>query len=269
MINQNNVLIFDIDGVITDPSTKSIIYPEIISILQNSLNQKIPICFNTGRSVEWVQKTIISQFSQKYSLEYLFSSCEMGNLTLEFDNQNKPQIKTIRKDLIPEQLSSTIKEIVQSSYNDSMFIDETKKSILTIEMKNNYAQSKYEILQSKLSGEIRIILKNYHPGIHIRPSSSNIAIDVKSIDSNKQFGAEQILNWLKLKKHNQDIKKLSFISFGDSLSDLEMASYFDTQGFTTKFIYVGTENISQTQPYQTVKTKHHYSKGTLEYLVTL
>ncbi len=264
MTSLPEIWIFDIDGVITDPSTKTITSPRILRLIEQKLADKIPVFFNTGRSSEWVQKEIIPHFDPKISLEQLFTVCEMGNLTLEFNQDNSPQEIVVNRNLIPPQLESTIRDIVQSSYGDSMFVDETKKTILTIEMKDNYAQALYEELQSKLSGEIRIILKNYHPGIHVRPSSSNIAIDVKPIDSNKALGITQVLSWLKAKKIT--LSEYLFVAFGDSTSDLQMSEFLESEGLHTKFVYVGGDDLNVNPPYPLVKTKLHFTQGTLEYL---
>ncbi len=264
MTTTNDIWIFDIDGVITDPTTKKIIHPQIIERIEQKLNQKIPVCFNTGRSSDWVQKTIVTQFKSDTPLEFLFCACEMGNVILQYNQDNTPRESVHNADLIPSQLYATIKEIVASSYLDSMFVDDTKKSILTIEMKDGFDQDHYEELQSRLSGEIRIILKNYHPGIHVRPSSSNIAIDIKPITSNKELGAEQILTWLKTK--NLSLDQFQFITFGDSVSDLQMAELFVSQKLSTIFVYVGEDKINQKAKYQTIITKAHYTTGTMEYL---
>jgi hydroxymethylpyrimidine pyrophosphatase-like HAD family hydrolase len=258
------IWVFDVDGVITDPATKTVLHSKIIELIEQRLQSKTPICLNTGRSAEWIKTTIISHFKANTPLEYLFSACEMGNVTLQFDEHNQAKEEVHNQDLIPPQLSQTIREIVMSSYGDSMFIDETKKSILTVEMKDHFSQDAYEELQSKLSGEIRIILKNYHPGIHVRPSSSSIAIDVKPITSNKELGAKQILMWLQARKI--DVNSVCITAFGDSLSDFQMSEFFASSGLTTKFVYVGEDKISPQTKYTTVITKAHYSAGTLEYL---
>jgi HAD superfamily hydrolase (TIGR01484 family) len=264
MATTKQIWVFDVDGVITDPVTKTVIHPQIIEKIEQQLSKNIPVCFNTGRSAEWIQATIIPQFNSVTPLSYLFSACEMGNVTLQYDEHNMPKEEVVNQDLIPLTLSNTIREIVLSSYNDSMFVDETKKSILTIEMKNNFSQTAYEELQNRLSGEIRIILKNYHPGIHVRPSSSSIAIDIKPISSNKESGAQKILTWLKTKELNLD--QFQFITFGDSPSDLQMAELFESEKLSTTFVYVGEDMINQITKYRTMVTKDHYSAGTLEYL---
>ena len=258
------IWIFDVDGVITDPATKTVLRPEIIHLIEQKLLTQTPVCFNTGRSTEWIKETIIPHFKVDTPLTCLFSACEMGNTALQFDEHNKSKEVVHGQNLIPPKLSNTIREIVLSSYNDSMFVDETKKSILTIEMKNNFSLAAYEELQSKLSGEIRIILKNYHPGIHVRPSSSSIAIDVKPITSNKEFGAKQILTWLKSRKFN--LKDVCLTAFGDSLSDFQMSEFFVSCGLSTKFVYVGEDTLNQQTTYETISTKAHYSEGTLEYI---
>lgn len=190
----------------------------------------------------------------------------MGNTTIEFDQSNQPLVKILHKNLIPLPLSNTIREIVQNSYDQSMFVDNTKKSILTIEMRDGFNQEEYENLQSQLSGEINIILKNYHPDIHVRPSSSTIAIDVMPMDSNKSSGAHLIHDWLKNHKYN--LKNSEIVAFGDSPSDLEMASYFATNNIKVKFVYVGETPLPTSNKFTIITTKEKFSTGTLEYLTS-
>ena len=263
MITRTEILIFDIDGVITDPSTKKIGSINIIRHLESRLEKNIPVCFNTGRSSVWVRENIISSFSPETPLELLYCVCEMGEVVLEYDKDNHAKETVSSQNLIPLALKSTIREIVMSSYYETMFVDETKKVILTVEMKDGLSKSVYEKNQSRLSGEIRIILKNYHPNIHIRPSSSSIAIDIKPINSNKASGAAKILTWLRSKKVD---KNISIVALGDSASDLQMAEYFHSMNIPTKFIYVGNDNIDISTNYKVIKTIAKYTEGTLEFL---
>lgn len=258
---KQQMLIFDIDGVLTDPVSKQG-DPAIFQCLTKKLESGALIAFNTGRSSEWVQKTILPHLQTRH-LSNLFCVCEMGYVTLGFDEKQRVIEKVFEENSVPKELAGTIRDIIASSYHDSMFVDETKKVILTIEMKDGFSQKVYEELQSRLSGEIRIILKNYHPGIHIRPSSTTIAIDIKPIESGKALGIQRVVEWLKFSAI--DPKDLHFTTLGDSTSDTEMNGWLNQNGYTNNFVYVGQDKLGQFE-FHIDQTRDKFTKGTLEYL---
>ena len=265
MATHTSVYIFDIDGVITEPQTKKFTNDKLIKLIIQLSSQNI-IAFNTGRSSEWIQNQVLSKLPNLNQNNF-FCSCEMGNVSLYYSPSGKVLESTHNNNLIPEQLSGTIIDLVASSYYESMFVDKTKKVILTIEMKDGYPLAAYEKLRDRLSGEIRIILKHYHPNIHIRPSSSTIAIDVKSIESNKKLGAHAIHNWIKTKIVGY--QNLPYICLGDSSTDTDMSDYFYSVGFNTKFVFVGTESINTDKKYPIIRTAKPFTKGTEEFLSTI
>jgi hypothetical protein len=99
--------------------------------------------------------------------------------------------------------------------------------------------------------------------VHIDPTT--IATDVELPAAGKHAGAKVIYEWINSGDENLD---LSFISFGDSSSDYEMARYFAQQDTKSTFVYVGKspDAIEQDERVSFVTTKARYSSGALEFL---
>lgn len=263
------LMIFDIDGVLTDPQSKKAENKNLLSSLSN-LSRKMPIIFNTGRSAEWVCKNILPHLVLDDYHNNFYAACEMGAVSLTINDSKIAQVVINEDSLaqqVPDQLKNSIHDMVAKNYESSMFVDNTKKVIMTVEMQDNYPIEKYEIDKNELKNSIDIILKHYHPNIHIKPSSSTIAIDIKPFHLNKAYGAKMINLWLK----NNDfiIDDAHIHCIGDSASDIEMSDYFFDQQIKTSFIYVGEEKLSVTKPYEIVKSKLSHTDGTYSYLKTV
>ncbi len=269
---QKTILVFDIDGVLTDPQSKEVNQPKILEYIENSLRTNHKIAFNTGRSAVWLEKKVIKpikkiifQKEKNYSsLKNLLSICEMGNVVVTYNSNGKPIKKILNKNTIPKTLKQTVRDIVSKLYSESMFVDETKEVILTIEMNDSYSYEKYKKEQEKFQKEISIIMENYHSHLHVKPSSTTIAIDIKPIESGKNLGAKKILDWLS--DQGENLKNFNFICFGDSLSDLDMSDFFYHKNFQTLFVYVG-ENKRIKRLYPIVITQKKYTEGTFDYLI--
>lgn len=265
-VNYSRLFVFDIDGVLTNPITKKVDDQALFAQL-NQLAKTMPILLNTGRSAQWVVDKIIPHLNLEHSHANFFVACEMGAVSLSLDGRGQPNIiinPEVSSQKIPPQLYDSITDMVAQNYDSSMFVDTTKQVIMTVEMQDNYPLEKYEIDKEELKNSIEIILKHYHPSLHIRPSSSTIAIDIKPIQLTKGYGAKVIHAWLDQQKI--DLTNTEIICFGDSLSDIEMADYFAESKIKTKFVYVGTENLDLTKSYPLIKTDHSHSSGTHEYL---
>jgi len=271
LIMRKTILVFDVDGVLTNPQSKKISQIKILEYITNNLRDNHKIAFNTGRSAEWLEKKVIKPVKEMvfkkeknyFSLKNLISICEMGNVVINYGNNGESIKEILNKNTIPETLKKTIKGIVANVYSESMFVDETKEVILTIEMNDSYSYEKYQKEQEKFQKEINIIIENYHPHLHVKPSSTTIAIDIKPVESGKKLGAKKIIDWLS--DQGESLKNFNFVCFGDSLSDLDMSDFFYDKNFQTIFIYVGDKkNIKRLYP--VILTKRKYNEGTFDYL---
>ena len=116
------------------------------------------------------------------------------------------------------------------------------------------------------SNFISIIMKNYHPHLHVKPSSTTIAIDVKPVDSGKNLGAKQIFEWYN--DQEKVNKQTKFICFGDSMSDLDMSDYLFSKDIDVEFVFVGKDEDIE-RKYPTHITESKFTSGTVEYLESI
>ena len=81
--------IFDIDGVVTNPSEKKVSEPQILVHIANKLKAGEPVAFNTGRSSSWLIERVISPLLEliedKNILQNFIAVSEKGGCWVTFD----------------------------------------------------------------------------------------------------------------------------------------------------------------------------------------
>lgn len=255
--------LFDVDGVITNPELKKA-NPQIIKKLVEILEQGEILGFNTGRALEFVIEEVLkpleATLTNKDLLYNVFFVGEKGGTWGDFKNGKienivDPQIT------IPDELAQKIRDLISFKYKDTMFFDETKKTMISTEFIKGKKLDKFHEEQKSLVEEMKKILE--HLGLAslvIEPSI--IATDIQNPHAGKDLGVER---FLRLIKHLPEPSE--FETFGDSPGDLEMHKYLIKHGHKSKFIYVGTKEIEDDA--NIIKTTAKFDEGTLEYLQLL
>ena len=91
----NTAWIFDVDGVITDPSEKRVSKPQILVHIANKLKLGEPVAFNTGRSSSWLIERVINpllgMIEDKSVLENFIAVSEKGGCWATFDKDGTMQ----------------------------------------------------------------------------------------------------------------------------------------------------------------------------------
>jgi hydroxymethylpyrimidine pyrophosphatase-like HAD family hydrolase len=269
MKTTKQMLIFDVDGVIANPQNKKVTEPEILDYIIQRLEKNEPIAFNTGRSLVWlvdrILKPILEKIKHKKILQNFFASGEKGGTWITFGNDDAIQYHKDKTISVPISLQRKVKNLINLEFLDSMFYDETKETMMTAEMKDNYEIEKFTERQTDLNKKLHklIIEENLDKRFKIDPTI--VATDIESKYVGKGFAIERILKWLKEK----NIEPQKFITFGDSLSDIPMPQMLHKIGKIVEFIYVGKSEIKQSYPFPIRQTKESYEKGTAEALKAL
>ena len=145
-----------------------------------------------------------------------------------------------------------------------MFYDETKTTMISVEMIDLYDVMTFRKEQKLLTEELAYLLKqnNLHTQLKIDPTT--IGTDIENIHVGKGFATDRILELLKKKS----IKPKQFIAFGDSPSDIEMAKKLHERNLAFTFIFVDNKGELKgvKYPFPIVYTKNRFDKGTLEFL---
>lgn len=91
----NTAWIFDIDGVVTNPSEKKVTEPQILDHIANKLKNGEPVAFNTTRSSSWLIEYVITPLLQmvedKNVLENFIAVGEKGECWLTIDKNGAMQ----------------------------------------------------------------------------------------------------------------------------------------------------------------------------------
>lgn len=254
--------LFDVDGVITNPETKTS-NPEIIKIISQILERGEIVGLNTGRSLQFVIKNVLNPLEKiipnKDLLYNIFFVGEKGGTwgdykNGEIENIVDPQIR------MPDELVQKIRDLIAFKYSDTMFFDESKETMISTELTTGKDLDKFHEEQKTLVEDIKKILE--HLGLsNLTIEPSIIATDIQNPHVGKDLGVERFLMLIKHLKEPSE-----FETFGDSPGDLEMHKYLVKNGHKSKFIFVGPKEIENDQ--NIIKTREKFDKGTLEYLTS-
>ncbi len=266
MDKSSEAYIFDIDGVLVSIKTHAIENPQILQFLIKLLEKNEPVALNTGRPLSWVKKAILSpietEIPDKSLLKNLIAVCEKGGVILTFDESGNEEIFVDPDINISDDIKQAIKKMIQDKFPNEVFYDEEKLTMITVEMKD-ITLDRFNEIHPLLDLEIAKILKDLDKDGKIKFTPTTIDTDIENRFVGKDFGASKILSWLSKNGHSKD----RFITFGDSLSDLDMAEHLYKEGYSVEFIFTGEKEINiNNYGFKITITNKKYDEGTLEYL---
>jgi HAD superfamily hydrolase (TIGR01484 family) len=262
--------IFDVDGVLSDPEHKTI-DDKFIDFILHKLAKGEPVALNTGRSIDWVIEKLVHPLLEKTDdktiIARFFVVGEKGGTWMKYDSEGNMHRNKDDSFRLSAELRERMKNMVEEKFSDCVFLDDTKETMISIEMKTSYHVEKFAERQKDLNAEMKKIIKEIGNGHKMDPTI--IATDIEDVRVGKALGTKRILRWL----DENGIEPGRFIAFGDSVSDLEMAGELEEQGKQVTFVYVGdSEKLKKAEEEGKVKNKAiieqvgGFTKGTLRYL---
>ena len=257
----------DVDGVVTDPQEKAVTNQEIYDEFLARLEAGEPVCFNTGRSDKWVMERVIATITERVSdpaiLRNLIIVGEKGGTWTTFTEAGEPVHCAVETISVPNELKDGVRTLIDEKYSDVMFFDESKETMLSVEMVDGYDLDEFTKRQKQFVKDVELLLKETGTDTTYRIDPTTIATDVESPYVGKALGSDRFLEFLK----NRGIKVKKFKTFGDSASDAAMADELARRGQDVEFVYVGNkpESVERRADYP-VREVPGFSDGTLEYL---
>lgn len=254
--------IFDVDGVITNLQAKKVVTTNIFPLLNQLLINNDAVIFNTGRDIPWVLERVIKPWKEqglKDHTSHVFLVGEKGGVWQELE-RNMMVDDRFR---ISTSFQNDLRKLIADEFSDTMFFDENKNTMISVEMKDGENIDIYHKRREELVLAIESLLKRYHIN-NLTIDKSNISTDIQHPEVGKGYGIKRILTWLDEQKHKPDY----FYCFGDSLSDLEMGEELYKQEKPFTYIYTGVKEtvVSDSYAFPIQFTKAHFDKGTLEFL---
>jgi hydroxymethylpyrimidine pyrophosphatase-like HAD family hydrolase len=266
-LQPNTAWLFDVDGVLTDPDAKCVTQPEIFNEIIKRLENNEPVALNTGRSIDFVSKEILDPIEERLTdkslLNNIFTIGEKGGVSITY-NDGAKTVQVDEKLSVPIEIQNSIRELVsQPPFSDTMFYDETKKTIVTIELKTGITISEFKQPQQDLVKALQLLLNKFDLGDSFIVDPTRIATDIENKLMGKAFGTRKFIELLE----ERNIVPKEFIGFGDSVSDYDMFEELKRFGKNSKFVFVGDkEDLKEKDPSSVTFTELHDDKGTLQYL---
>ncbi len=267
----DHCLIFDVDGVLTDPVRKEITTPEGIKAIAERLQRGEPVILNTGRAVDFVRakiiKPLVGALGNRTLLRNVLAVGEKGAVVMYFDNNGNEQLVVDETISIPAHIQAEARRITEEQYGDSMFFDDTKRTMVSIEMHDRYDLSKFQEAQKKLITELEALINTPEFKNRLRVDPSTIATDIQDVAVGKALGVRKALWWL----GEKNVSPKEFLTFGDSQGDLAMAEELARLGKPTRFVFVGEPNKlkAENAQFPIVQTSDKYERGVAEFLKQL
>lgn len=265
-MTKHPLFVFDLDGVITDPHDSSV-DDGAVTHIHRLLETGLFVAVNTGRSFEWVEKHLLGRLKAKGAskvFDHLLIVCEKGGECVAW--QHDTFVPRPSRFSLPEAIRMQCRQLFtdNAAQFPTMFWDETKQTMATIEKYPAADLDDFRYEQQALTA----MLERAFAGQNVRIDATTIAIDVESHEAGKHAGAELIYEWFAV---HADIAQATFTSFGDSVSDYEMARYFAQQGNDSIFVFVGKAEtlFAEHEGVRLVRTKQQYSAGTREYFTQI
>lgn len=217
-----NAFVFDVDGVLSDPTLKQVTVKENLEIIVDLLKNDNPIALNTGRSTDFVLSKIFSlllnYLPDKSKLANLFASCEKGAVDIVFDDLGNHQILVDKNFSVPAIIQNQTRTLIENKYSALAFYDETKLSMISVEMNDGVLIEEFSAIQKEIDNDLEQILSSNNLATDLKIDPSIISTDIENKKVGKHLGVEKFINWAIAK--NKVIKNLVF--FGDSKADLKM-----------------------------------------------
>ncbi|HEY0247279.1 MAG TPA: hypothetical protein VGC45_03365 [Gryllotalpicola sp.] len=266
----NNLgLLLDVDGPIASPVTRSVAIPSILDDLVTLAAAGVPIAFITGRSDAFIRGQVVAPLLARGLAEALsrpgtrmFGVFEKGGSWAEITPAGLAPV-TVDETVAPsDSLIADIRMLVEQHFADTMFFDETKRAMISVEQRPDVESGIYLKAQAHFDRAAFDVLVDHGVGVHhrervapdangavpFRLDSTIISTDIESVLLDKDRGARRAL------AHFAAAGELPrrWRSVGDSRSDYKMADHLHEAGFDAAHVDVRPSDGVLDKPYPVI-----------------
>lgn len=259
-------LLLDVDGPVASPVTRTIAIGSIARDLVDLVAAGVPIAFITGRSHEFIAEVVIPALQDAGLREALlrpearmFGVFEKGGAwsTIDAGGIGEPTIdQTVA---FSADAVDAIREVVERRFADTMFFDETKRAMISVEQRTDVGSEVYRPAQQEFQDEAFRILTAQGVGLRyaeqavpdsdgavpFRIDPTVISTDIESIRLDKDHAAQRALEHFRA----QGPVPRKWISVGDSRSDYLMADQLHSEGYDAAHLDVRPGDGILERPY--------------------
>ncbi|MCW4384450.1 hypothetical protein OH146_01530 [Salinibacterium sp. SYSU T00001] len=254
-------LLLDVDGPIASPETRSIAIPSLVEDLVALTAAGVPVGFVTGRSesfmVEEVAAPLLAHGLAPNARVY--SVCEKGGVWFQITAEGTGEARVAHEVAVPGPVTDAVRELAASEFSDTMFFDETKQAMISLEQRTDVANRDYLAAQARFNDAAFELFAAHGLGVrlgereatdargevHFRIDPTIISTDIESITLDKALGAERCL--AHFAKSGELPRR--WYSVGDSRGDYRMADHLHEAGYDAAHVDVRPSDGMLERPY--------------------
>ena len=248
-------LLLDVDGPIASPVSRSVGIPSIIGDLVLLAGAGVPIAFITGRSDAFIRDEVMVPLFAAGLGEALarpgtamFCVFEKGAVWAPVTADGLGDIVIDEAVALPKAVVDEARGLVASEFSSTMFFDETKHAMISVEQRTDVSRERYLPTQQTFNDAAFALLERHGVGVRLgdreapdaagqvpfRLDPTIISTDIESVLLDKDRGAERALEYFSA---SGPLPKL-WRSVGDSRSDYLMADHLHSAGYDVAHVDV-------------------------------
>src|SRR5680860_745132 len=202
-------LLLDVDGPIASPVTRSIATPSILSDLILLSGANVPIAFITGRSAAFIRDEVVAPLVAAGLPDdfRMYGVCEKGAEWFPISATGMGEVQVDEGVALPADAVAALRRLVADSYADTMFFDETKQAMVSVEQRTDVGSDEYHAAQTSFDLAAFALLTGHGLGVRLgdkeAPDSAGqvpfridptiISTDIESVLLDKDNAAERAL----------------------------------------------------------------------------
>ncbi len=259
-------LLFDVDGPIASPISRTIAIDSILSDLVTLVSAGVPIAFITGRSDVFIREhVILPLFAAGLGAALavpgarMFGVFEKGATWAPITAEGMGELRMDLSVALPQPVVDEIRELVASEFSDTMFFDETKNAMISVEQRTDVEHARYRAAQRRFDEASFAVLARHGLGVRygdqnsadendelpFRVDTTIISTDIESVLLDKDRAAERALEYF---AEHGPLPRL-WRSVGDSRSDYLMADHLHAAGYEVAHVDVRPSDGMLERPY--------------------
>ncbi|MEO6942660.1 MAG: hypothetical protein ABI238_03140 [Terrimesophilobacter sp.] len=257
-------LLLDVDGPISSPIERRIAIPSIITDLVTLAGLGVPIAFITGRSDTFMRAEVVEPLIEAGlpGDARMFGVSEKGAVWFTITPDGIGAMEIDRDLALPEDYTTEFRDIAQSRFDDTMFFDDTKYAMVSVEQHRDVDHAEFLFAQEQVNQVAFDLLVEYGLGaryrdqefpdaqglVNYRVDPTIISTDVESVLLDKDRGAARALEYFRTLGELPTLWR----TLGDSRSDYLMADYLHSQGFDVAHVDVRPTDGILERPYRII-----------------
>jgi hypothetical protein len=259
-------LLFDVDGPLASPVTRTVRIASILDDLVTLAGSGVPIAFITGRSDQFIREQVIEPLRAAGLADALrmpgarmFGVFEKGGTWAPITDAGLGTVEIDRSVALPNSFVAAVRELVERGYSATMFFDETKRAMISVEQRTDVTHDEYIRAQERFDSTVFDLAVAHRLGIRCgeseRPDADGslpfridptiISTDIESVLLDKDRGAERALEYFATLGALPRVWR----TIGDSRSDYLMADHLYRAGFDVAHLDVRPKDGILERPY--------------------